>query len=332
MTLPREGGYTNTMSNKAHAYTSASSPRITRGFTIVELLIVIVVIAILAAISIVAYRGIQDRANSSAASAKLTQAAKQVQLYYAEHATYPTSLSLLTDLPNTQDYGYTTNADNSTYCLTATVSNKSYYLNTTTHTTPTPGGCPGHGQGGVVAVTNYIRNPDLVSISQTALNYAANATRTASGGVLTARVTSLISPATTTNGVSIYGLTDTGSFYSAKYRVRGVNGAVGKTSWAVLHGGGQRAASANYILTSDWQEVNVLAQSAATSTSTHLYIYFGQASAGWAVNDAIEITQPTIQRVSAAGQPAPVGFYSGSSPNWVWNGTPDSSTSTGPAL
>jgi len=40
-----------------------------RGFTIVELLIVIVVIAILASISIVSYNGIQNRAKASAATA-----------------------------------------------------------------------------------------------------------------------------------------------------------------------------------------------------------------------------------------------------------------------
>ena len=40
-----------------------------RGFTIVELLIVVVIIAILAAITTVAYNGIQNRANASTAKA-----------------------------------------------------------------------------------------------------------------------------------------------------------------------------------------------------------------------------------------------------------------------
>lgn len=42
-----------------------------RGFTIVELLIVIVIIAILAAITIVAYNGIQNRANNTSVQADL---------------------------------------------------------------------------------------------------------------------------------------------------------------------------------------------------------------------------------------------------------------------
>lgn len=50
------------------------------GFTIVELLIVIVVIAILATISVVAYNGIQSRANDSRVTADLTSLKKAIQL------------------------------------------------------------------------------------------------------------------------------------------------------------------------------------------------------------------------------------------------------------
>ena len=51
------------------------------GFTIVELLIVIVVIAILAAITIVAYNGIQSRAKDSQKKQDVEQIAKLIQLY-----------------------------------------------------------------------------------------------------------------------------------------------------------------------------------------------------------------------------------------------------------
>lgn len=50
------------------------------GFTIVELLIVIVVIAILASIAVVAYTGIQQKAKNQAASHDLENLAKAIQL------------------------------------------------------------------------------------------------------------------------------------------------------------------------------------------------------------------------------------------------------------
>ena len=59
------------------------------GFTIVELLIVIVVIAILATISVIAYNGIQDRANAAAIQSDLSAAAKKIQLVAADTGNYP---------------------------------------------------------------------------------------------------------------------------------------------------------------------------------------------------------------------------------------------------
>ena len=53
------------------------------GFTIVELLIVIVVIGILAAITIVAFNGIQDRAHNTAVESDLAAAAKKLEIYRA---------------------------------------------------------------------------------------------------------------------------------------------------------------------------------------------------------------------------------------------------------
>lgn len=60
-----------------------------KGFTIVELLIVIVVIAILAAISIVAYTGIQNRAKASAGQQTAAQLEKKAQAFYTIANKYP---------------------------------------------------------------------------------------------------------------------------------------------------------------------------------------------------------------------------------------------------
>lgn len=56
-----------------------------RGFTIVELLIVIVVIAILAAISVVAYTGIQERARDADRTSDINAIHKAIELYAADY-------------------------------------------------------------------------------------------------------------------------------------------------------------------------------------------------------------------------------------------------------
>jgi len=60
-----------------------------RGFTIVELLIVIVVIGILAAITIVAYSGIQQKARDSQRQNDISELTKVLELYYTDNGRYP---------------------------------------------------------------------------------------------------------------------------------------------------------------------------------------------------------------------------------------------------
>ena len=89
------------------------------GFTIVELLIVIVVIGILAAISIVAYNGIQDRANDTAIKNDLTQMAKKVSLYNAEEGSYPGWHWFFNNIDISKE-SYSTSTYNFYYCTNPT--------------------------------------------------------------------------------------------------------------------------------------------------------------------------------------------------------------------
>lgn len=69
-----------------------SNKRIMRkssGFTIVELLIVIVVIGILAAITIVAYNGIQNRGKNASAQSAAVTVAKKLEAFNATTGAYP---------------------------------------------------------------------------------------------------------------------------------------------------------------------------------------------------------------------------------------------------
>ena len=66
---------------------------ISHGFTIVELLIVIVIIAILAAITIIAYNNAQDRARFSQAQTDLESIQKALGLYKAENDRYPSTIN-----------------------------------------------------------------------------------------------------------------------------------------------------------------------------------------------------------------------------------------------
>jgi len=95
------------------------------GFTIVELLIVIVVIGILAAIVIVAFNGIQNRAVETAIKSDLANAAKKMRIYHADNDAWPANNdTVLSSLEiGASRNQYTTDTNNFLYCGSAGTSN-----------------------------------------------------------------------------------------------------------------------------------------------------------------------------------------------------------------
>lgn len=89
-----------------------------RGFTIVELLIVIVVIAILAAITLVAYNGAQGRARDSQRVADLKTIMKALEVYKINNGAYPTPAPT----PNAGGWEVSTTGTTATNFLSALVS------------------------------------------------------------------------------------------------------------------------------------------------------------------------------------------------------------------
>jgi len=77
-----------------------SYSKVSTGFTIVELLVVIVVIGILAAITIVSYTGISRRANIAVMQSDLTNSSNQLKIYQATNSSYPTALNPSTNCPS----------------------------------------------------------------------------------------------------------------------------------------------------------------------------------------------------------------------------------------
>jgi len=134
--------------------TLSPAPRQQHGFTIVELLIVIVVIGVLAAITIVAFNGTQARAENNKTINAVAAYARAITAFAAETSLYPVP---------TQNYPCLGN--NVAYCA---------------NMTDTGSGCEGSGRAGVSsnlnnslsALTTSLPDPSLQSLNCNGKQYA----------------------------------------------------------------------------------------------------------------------------------------------------------------
>ena len=114
-----------------------------RGFTIIELLIVIVIVGVLVAITAVGFNGITKSAKEASAKSDLKQAATQLEADKAKSSNnqYPNNTNNLKTSPNNN---LEITSDGTSYCLSVTSTNDIAFNITNTNTNPQPGVCSGH--------------------------------------------------------------------------------------------------------------------------------------------------------------------------------------------
>ena len=317
-------------------------PNKQQGFTIVELLIVIVIIGILAAISIVAYTSVSDKAREASSQVSAKQLASKITTYEVRNGTLPSTLQDI-DIADSGGTTYQYQVDNTTnpktWCSTVTVGNKSSYVSNTL-ATPVAGGCAGHGQGGVAAVTNLAYNPSAEGDLGWA-NNGANTTGVYSTTVSRSGNRSKESHNTAigTNLLSLYAVGGTdgngfpvepGKTYSVSLYFRsGVahNGRIGcnfRTQPGNLWSSGVYT---NYVsgIPGAWTRVtqnNCVAPAGADRMRVGAFVV--------ATSSQPANTSAWVDDLMVTEGAAFPGYADGSSPNWIWNGMPNNSTSTGP--
>lgn len=120
------------------------------GFTIVELLIVIVVIGILAAITIVAYNGVTIQARTAVVKSDLNGASGALAAANIQNGQYPSDLTSA-NLKASQGtvFQYTYTAATNSYCLSGSNGSAAYNVSSS-NPTVTSGFCPGDSAPGSV--------------------------------------------------------------------------------------------------------------------------------------------------------------------------------------
>ena len=155
----------NNMHNGAESVGSSNTSVYSRGFTIVELLVVIVVIGILAAITIVSYTGISQRANVASIQSDLSNSSQQLKVFQVLNGVYPltnnctavessTNICLKYSGTNNLSYSSINSTTPQTFCITASNNGTNYYR-ITNDSAPISGVCSSASGGTIADIGGY---------------------------------------------------------------------------------------------------------------------------------------------------------------------------------
>ena len=300
------------------------------GFTIVELLIVVVVIAILAAITIVSYNGIQNRTKQSAAQSAVAQASKKVLTYAVQNGDlYPPDLAA-TGMNNTDglEYSYNNNVTPKTYGITSTKGAFSYYVSNSTPS-PTVGSYAGHAKGGVAVITNLIANPSFEN-GTSGWTPSGNITLSpqSSGGLYGAAFHR--GNRANTSAIGIYSPVfdvDSSGTYTGRMSARYAVNQYATLRFQFYNSAGTAisaptSSSFRSLDVNSWQTLTyTVTTPAGTATARFDIVLSG---IGAAAGDPLDIDGAMVTKGDTE-----YNYADGNTAGWVWNGTPNESSSKG---
>lgn len=284
----------------------------------------IVVIGILAAITIVAYNGIQQRAVVASIQSDLEGAAKQLAIDQVTNSTYPATTAaanggqgLKASSNNSYSYTVNTAANPQTFCIAETNGSNIYSV-TSTNNVPTASGC---------VITNLILNPSAETSSTgmyadtgspTIGTSSTQAKQGTSSFVLTSTVVSTdvasviipaVQPGIYTLTYYVYSPVTRSGYFDECDQVScsGRNGAqpIPANIWT-------RISATFNVSGTVLQYLNIYLHSGNGPNSSGNSIYI----------DGLMLTSGT----------SVYNYADGNTQGWTWNGTANSSTSTGRQL
>lgn len=292
-----------------------------RGFTIVELLVVITVLGILAGITIVAFGAWQKRSAQNVVQSDLRGVAAAMENARNFSSGYPLTIPSTIQASQNVSLSYVRGSATD-YCVSGTstkTSGVTYYIEPSVSKDPQAGSCPS-------IVTNLITNPSLERGS-TSPNWGYYSsplsvdTTFASHG--SASLKTITNSTTNPQGIVFAGQGVPAGTYTCSVDIAGTPGytvaVAGRTEGPYAEGMGGKSVN----LTTSFQRVSVTFTLGAAVGTLEVQAHLSAPASG--------VTIWEDGAMCTSGSTA-YGYGDGDSSGWSWNGTAGSSTSTGPGV